>query len=340
RRPRRRGLRPLPPLPGRRAADARAGPAELPLQRELGARAARGHRTGQRAGFGLLLAAGRRAAGKRHRAERHAVPLGPAGRAGRPRRLAKPRQRALVRRIRRDHVLGAGRPRAAVDHAQRAVGGGRWRLPARRAGAGPPQPLRGADRRAQPDARQRRGHPGLSCARPARDLRGIQHRAQVPGFRQRGRSRRDADALPLRAAPVHQPHRTHTETGWEVYEQGLVDMLTGFRRRYGDIPLYITENGAAFYDPPVVEGEVLDDPLRTDYLRRHLVAAHRAIKAGVDLRGYYAWSLLDNLEWSLGYAKRFGLYHVDFATQRRTPKASAKLYARVIASHGEALGEA
>jgi Beta-glucosidase/6-phospho-beta-glucosidase/beta-galactosidase len=152
--------------------------------------------------------------------------------------------------------------------------------------------------------------------------------------------RHDADALPLRAAPVHQPHRTHTETGWEVYEQGLVDMLTGFRQRYGEIPLYITENGAAFYDPPVVEGEVLDDPLRTDYLRRHLEAAHRAIEAGVDLRGYYAWSLLDNLEWSLGYAKRFGLYHVDFATQRRTPKASAKLYARVIASHGEALGEA
>src|SRR6185312_12239144 len=151
--------------------------------------------------------------------------------------------------------------------------------------------------------------------------------------------RNDADALPLRAAPVHQPHRTHTETGWEVYEQGLADMLTGFRRRYGDIPLYITENGAAFYDPPVADGAVLQDPLRTDYLRRHLEAAHRAIEAGVDLKGYYAWSLLDNLEWSLGYAKRFGLYHVDFATQKRTPKASAQLYARVIESHGEVLGE-
>ncbi|MEW9625399.1 GH1 family beta-glucosidase [Rhodanobacter geophilus] len=151
--------------------------------------------------------------------------------------------------------------------------------------------------------------------------------------------RHDADALPLRAVPVHQPHRTHTETGWEVYEQGLTDMLTGFRRRYGDIPLYITENGAAFYDPPTVEGALLQDPLRTDYLRRHLEAAHRAIEAGVDLRGYYAWSLLDNLEWSLGYAKRFGLYHVDFATQQRTPKASAQLYQRVIESHGEVLGE-
>jgi beta-glucosidase len=151
--------------------------------------------------------------------------------------------------------------------------------------------------------------------------------------------RHDAGAFPLRAAPVPQPQHTRTETGWEVYEQGLVDMLTGFRQRYGDIQLYITENGSAFYDPPAVEGELLEDPLRTDYLRKHLQAAHRAIEAGVDLRGYYAWSLLDNLEWSLGYAKRFGLYHVDFATQRRTPKASGKLYARVIASHGEALDE-
>lgn len=150
----------------------------------------------------------------------------------------------------------------------------------------------------------------------------------------------DPAALPLRAVAVRQRHRPHTETGWEVYEEGLVDMLADFRRRYGDIPLYITENGAAFYDPPTVEGEVLDDPLRVDYLRKHLRAAYRAIEAGANLKGYYAWSLLDNLEWSLGYAKRFGLYHVDFATQKRTPKASAKLYARVIASHGEALGGA
>ncbi|BFI97415.1 MAG: GH1 family beta-glucosidase [Rhodanobacter sp.] len=151
--------------------------------------------------------------------------------------------------------------------------------------------------------------------------------------------RHDASAFPLRATPVPQPQHTRTETGWEVYEQGLVDMLTGFRQRYGKIPLYITENGSAFYDPPTVDGELLHDPLRTDYLRKHLQAAHRAIEAGVDLRGYYAWSLMDNLEWSLGYAKRFGLYHVDFATQKRKPKATAKLYAQVIASHGEALDE-
>ncbi len=149
--------------------------------------------------------------------------------------------------------------------------------------------------------------------------------------------RHDPAQYPLRAAPVRQAHRTHTETGWEVYEQGLIDTLAAFKQRYGDIPLYITENGAAFYDPPVVEGDLLEDPLRVDYLRRHLRALHTAMAAGANVRGYYAWSLLDNLEWSLGFAKRFGLVHVDFATQKRTPKASARFYAQVIASGGDAL---
>jgi len=149
--------------------------------------------------------------------------------------------------------------------------------------------------------------------------------------------RHDPAQYLLRASAVRQPGRTYTETGWEVYEQGLVDTLTWFKDRYGDVPLYVTENGAAFYDPPVVEGELLEDPLRVDYLRRHLKAVHAAIDAGVNVKGYYAWSLLDNLEWSLGFAKRFGLYHVDFATQKRTPKASAKFYAQVIASRGGAL---
>ncbi len=151
--------------------------------------------------------------------------------------------------------------------------------------------------------------------------------------------RHDTHAYPLQALPVRQPNRTYTETGWEVFAQGLTDTLTGFKDRYGDIPLYITENGSAFYDPPVVEGGVLEDPLRCDYLRKHLKALHRAIAAGVDVRGYYAWSLMDNLEWSLGFSKRFGLYHVDFATQQRTPKASARLYAQVIESHGSVLDE-
>ena len=175
---------------------------------------------------------------------------------------------------------------------------------------------------------------------PAADFALTRQRPDFVGINYYTRAvvRHDPDQVPLRASPVHQPGSTYTETGWEVYPQGLIDTLTWFRDRYGDLPLYVTENGAAFDDPPVAEGEMLDDPPRTDYLRRHLQALHAAIEAGVNLKGYYAWSLLDNLEWSLGYTKRFGLYHVDFATQKRTPKASARFYAQVIASHGEALG--
>lgn len=151
--------------------------------------------------------------------------------------------------------------------------------------------------------------------------------------------RHEETAYPLKAVPVRQRNRTHTETGWEVYEQGLVDTLKWFKDRYGDIPLYVTENGAAFYDSPVAETDVVEDPLRTTYLQKHLRALHECIEAGVNLKGYYAWSLLDNLEWSLGFSKRFGLYHVDFDTQKRTPKASAKFYAQVIESQGAVLGQ-
>jgi beta-glucosidase len=147
----------------------------------------------------------------------------------------------------------------------------------------------------------------------------------------------DEEGYPCRASRVRQVHATHTETDWEVYEQGLADTLTWFKERYGDMPLYITENGAAFYDPPVAEGDVVEDPLRVAYLCKHLRTLHQCIESGVNLKGYYAWSLLDNLEWSLGFAKRFGLYHVDYASLKRTPKMSAKFYARVIETNGEAL---
>jgi len=99
------------------------------------------------------------------------------------------------------------------------------------------------------------------------------------------------------------------------------------------------ENGAAFYDPPVAENGRVHDPLRVSYLRAHLRAAHAAIARGVDLLGYMVWSLLDNLEWSLGFSKRFGIVHVNFATQERTPKDSVRYYACVIASHGATLSE-
>ncbi|HEX4954637.1 MAG TPA: GH1 family beta-glucosidase [Thermoanaerobaculia bacterium] len=150
--------------------------------------------------------------------------------------------------------------------------------------------------------------------------------------------RHDPQALPVRASAVRQPRSTYTETGWEVYPQGLTDTLVWIRDRYGGVPIVITENGAAFYDPPTAAGPLVEDPLRVAYYREHLAAVAAAIAQGVDVRGYCAWSLLDNFEWSLGYSKRFGLFHVDYATQRRTWKASARYYQRVIAAGGEALG--
>jgi len=145
----------------------------------------------------------------------------------------------------------------------------------------------------------------------------------------------DMDAL-LKAAAVKQ-EATYTETHWEVFPQGLTDTLLWVRRRYGDIPLYITENGAAFPDPPYIEGRRVHDPLRIDYLRRHLLALHEAISQGVEVRGYMVWSFMDNLEWSLGYAKRFGIVHVDFEILKRTPKDSALFYSQVIADNGACL---
>lgn len=153
----------------------------------------------------------------------------------------------------------------------------------------------------------------------------------------RGVMKHDPAAAPVCANYVRQPGATYTETGWEVYESGLTETLLWVRDRYGNPPVYVTENGAAFFDPPRANGGRVADPHRVDYLRGHLRALHAAIEAGADIRGYMAWSLLDNLEWSLGFAKRFGLVHVDFETQARTPKESARYYARVIATNGAAL---
>ncbi|MEO6968236.1 MAG: GH1 family beta-glucosidase [Rhodanobacteraceae bacterium] len=150
-------------------------------------------------------------------------------------------------------------------------------------------------------------------------------------------SRDDTQGWPIGATGVRQQQSTHTETGWEVYPQGLTDMLEWVAERYGNPPIYITENGAAFYDPPVAAEGRIEDPLRVAYLRSHLRAAHAAMERGVDLRGYFVWSLLDNFEWAHGYSKRFGIVHVDYATQQRTPKDSARFYANVIATQGEAL---
>jgi beta-glucosidase len=123
-----------------------------------------------------------------------------------------------------------------------------------------------------------------------------------------------------------------TDMGWPVDPTGLREVLTRIRADYGDVPVYVTENGAAY--PDRVEDGRVHDPDRIDYLHSHLAAAHDALSAGVDLRGYFVWSLLDNFEWAYGYAKRFGIVHVDYATQVRTLKDSALWYRGVIAAGG------
>lgn len=129
-------------------------------------------------------------------------------------------------------------------------------------------------------------------------------------------------------------HRTPggtTAMGWTIDPGGLEELLLRVHADFPGLPLYITENGAAFDDYVNPEGEVRD-PERIEYLRGHLAAAHRAIGAGVDLRGYFQWSLLDNFEWAYGYGRRFGAVYVDYATQTRIPKASAHWYSRVARS--------
>jgi beta-glucosidase len=147
-------------------------------------------------------------------------------------------------------------------------------------------------------------------------------------------TRFDPHAWLVRAASVSQTRATYTETGWEVFAPALTDTLVWVKDRYGNLPIYVTENGAAFFDPPMVEGERLADPLRVDYLRKHLEAVHAALDRGVDVRGYFVWSLLDNFEWAQGYSKRFGIVHVDFDTLERTPRDSAYWYRDVIKRNG------
>jgi beta-glucosidase len=175
---------------------------------------------------------------------------------------------------------------------------------------------------------------------PAEDFALIGEQIDFVGvnYYTRNVTRYDPNAWPLRAAPVPQKSATYTETGWEVFAQGLTDTLLRVKERYGNPPIYVTENGAAFFDPPTAEDGRVQDPLRVAYLRKHILALHAALRRGVDLRGYFVWSLLDNLEWSLGFSKRFGIVHVDFATQKRTPKDSARFYSEVIATRGRVLG--
>lgn len=139
--------------------------------------------------------------------------------------------------------------------------------------------------------------------------------------------RADADAAPFRYRAVKQQGRPHTAMGWEVYPDGMREILEWLRETYGNLPLYITENGMALDDAAPVEG-LVDDPERIAYVRDHLRATRAAMEAGVDVRGYFLWSLFDNFEWQFGYGKRFGLVRVDFDTCARTLKATAHWYRR------------
>ena len=129
-----------------------------------------------------------------------------------------------------------------------------------------------------------------------------------------------------------------TDMGWPITPDGLRKLLVRWTTELGDRcpDLYITENGCAYDDEPGADGEVHDER-RISYLKAHITSIANAIKEGAPVKGYYQWSLMDNFEWALGYAKRFGIVHVDYKTQKRTPKDSAKWYSEVIATNGAGL---
>lgn len=141
------------------------------------------------------------------------------------------------------------------------------------------------------------------------------------------------------AFPFHQgvnlsvgPNREITEMGWPVVPGGLHKLLKWIDDRYDRPVIYITENGGAFHD--VKKDDKIDDQPRIDYLESYISACYKAIQEGVDVRGYFVWSFIDNFEWASGYGKRFGLHYVDFKTLERIPKESALWFKKVIKNNG------
>lgn len=130
--------------------------------------------------------------------------------------------------------------------------------------------------------------------------------------------------------PVKVPGSEYTAMGWEIYAPALRHLLLMLKKEYSIPPLYVTENGAAFDDVLSADGRV-HDQRRINYLREHFIQARLAMNDGVDLRGYFIWSLMDNFEWAYGFSKRFGLAYVDYPTQRRIIKDSGEWFAQVIA---------
>lgn len=144
---------------------------------------------------------------------------------------------------------------------------------------------------------------------------------------------RYSDHHPVLQFEEVQPEGAYTEMKWEIYPQGLYELLLRISRDYANPQLLITENGAAFKDDRFSSG-IVDDVERLEFLKQHLSAAHRAIQDGVKLNAYYVWSLMDNFEWAHGYGKRFGLIYIDYPTQQRIWKKSALWYKDVIKNNG------
>ena len=148
---------------------------------------------------------------------------------------------------------------------------------------------------------------------------------------ERSLNRDDPAAWPTGARAVRRAAAEYTELDWEVHPDGLRRVLAWVTGRYGSRPLYVTENGAAFADPPADAAGRIADARRVEYFRTHVAALREAVRQGADVRGYFAWSLLDNYEWACGYAKTFGLVAVDRVSLRRTVKDSGRHYRETIA---------
>jgi beta-glucosidase len=145
----------------------------------------------------------------------------------------------------------------------------------------------------------------------------------------------DPDGPAPYARQVRVPGSVETAMGWEMYPSGLEQLLVRVNEEYRPARIFVTESGAAWPDHVTPSGTV-EDKERTDYLEQHIDACAAAAAGGVPVAGYFVWSLLDNFEWSYGYDKRFGLVHVDFATQLRTVKASGYRYAELIRASRDA----
>lgn len=146
----------------------------------------------------------------------------------------------------------------------------------------------------------------------------------------------EADNLP--ASIQRAPREDWTEMGWENFPDGMFQILMRIYHEYLPRKIYITENGCSYSDGPGKDGRIRD-VRRIRYLQSHFLAAHRAIENGVPLAGYFVWSFVDNFEWAWGFAQRFGIVHIDYATQKRTPKDSAYWYRDVIANNAIPDGE-